>query len=260
MQLPIYQVDAFADTLFTGNPAAVCPLNSWLSDAQMQSIATENNLSETAFFVPEANHLHIRWFTPGAEVDLCGHATLATAHVLYTELGWDKSEIHFHCRKGTLRVQKTATGYAMDFPADTAIPTDIPVLVEQALGVRPLAFFHGSDDYLAILENEEQVQNLQPDFRLVGKLKARGLLVSAIGDQHDFVSRGFFPQVGIDEDPVTGSAHTLLTPYWAQRLGKNKLQARQISARGGTLSCTLQNDRVILEGTAQTYLKGTIYI
>ena len=260
MQLPIYQVDAFADILFAGNPAAVVPLNSWLADAQMQSIAIENNLSETAFFVPAADHLHIRWFTPGAEVDLCGHATLATAHVLYTELGWDKPVIRFHCRKGALRVEKTNTGYAMDFPADTAKPTDMSALVERALGIRPLAFFRGSDDYLAILENEEQVQNLQPDFRLVAQLEARGLLVSAPGDQHDFISRGFFPRVGIDEDPVTGSAHTLLPPYWAQRLGKTTLSARQISARGGEITCALEKDRVILEGTAQTYLKGTIYI
>ena len=260
MQLPIYQVDAFASALFSGNPAAVCPLQSWLPDYVMQAIAAENNLSETAFFVPNESGYHLRWFTPAAEVDFCGHATLATAHVLFSELDFQNEEILFTTRVGILKVKNTQKGYAMDFPADPPKMAEMPPHIVQALGLKPSGFYRGTDDFLAILEHEEQVMNLQPDFTLINQLPARGLVVTAPGKNHDFISRGFFPQVGINEDPVTGSAHTMLLPFWSNRLDKKRLTARQGGNRQGELIGTLMEDRVVLEGPATTYLKGQIFL
>jgi len=255
----LYQVDAFTNRLFGGNPAAVCPLDSWITDELMQQIAAENNLSETAFFVirPDGDY-DLRWFTPAAEVDLCGHATLATAHVLFRHLGNSKEQIGFHTRSGLLTVRRDGEGYLMDFPADRIELVQAPVILVEALGAEPLEVWKGREDYLAVLPTEADVAALRPDFRKLMALGGRGVLATAPGDNHDFVSRCFFPAYGIDEDPVTGSAHTTLTPYWANRLGKPELRARQISARGGEVGCRLLGNRVELTGQAVTYMIGEV--
>lgn len=264
MQLKIYQADAFTTRLFGGNPAAVVPLkDQWLSDEVMQAIALENNLSETAFYKSnkDGKGYDLRWFTPAAEVDLCGHATLATAHILYEREGYSADEVSFHTRSGELIVKKTAEGYAMDFPTDRLIESndDIPQL--EKMGINILSAYAGREDLIIQLETEEMVRNFQPDISIIKKLTdRRGLLVTAKGEAVDFVSRCFFPLYGIDEDPVTGSAHTTLTPFWAKELGKNNLSARQISARGGELVCQLKGDRTILNGNAVTYMEGVISI
>lgn len=263
MQLPIFQVDAFTERVFGGNPAAVVPLREWLDEATMQSIAAENNLAETAFFVPttKAGHFGLRWFTPVKEVRLCGHATLATAHILYERLGFAGQTITFETQKaGALRVERTTEGYRMDFPADRPRPVDPPAPIQLALGLTPVETLLGEDDLLVIVEQEEYVEQLQPDMNNLRLIEGRGVIVSAPGSSVDFVSRCFFPNYGIDEDPVTGSAHTLLTPYWAHRLQKNTLTAIQASARRGHLRCTLAEERVLLEGQAVTYLVGEIEV
>lgn len=260
MQLPIYQVDAFADKVFQGNPAAVVPLTTWLETSQMQAIAAENNLSETAFFLPLKAGYQLRWFTPKKEVRLCGHATLAAAHVLFRHLGFKGEIIQFHTASGPLLVRQVNGGYQLDFPADQPVEIPLPPLLEAALQVKPDACFQGLDDLLVLLPDEQAIRALQPDFSLIAQLPVRGVLATAPGEQVDFVSRCFFPQYGINEDPVTGSAHTLLTPYWAKRLQKNTLTAQQLSDRGGTLKCTLQQDRVLLQGSAITYLTGIIHL
>ncbi len=261
MKLKLFQVDAFASKPFEGNPAAVIPLESWLPDDLMQNIGMENNLAETAFFVREGDVFRLRWFTPAIEVDLCGHATLGTAHVLFNHLSWSQDAIAFQTRSGLLTVTRSGNGYAMDFPADrlVKVPAPPPQLTE-GLGIEPVEVFQGREDYLAILETEDQIRALQPDFRTISKLGGRGLIASAPGKNCDFVSRCFFPQAGIDEDPVTGSAHTTLTPYWAERLGKNHLSARQLSRREGAVGCTLEGQRVILQGQAVTVIEGTLYL
>jgi PhzF family phenazine biosynthesis protein len=256
----IFQVDAFTDQLFAGNPAAVVPLESWLADDTMQAIAAENNLAETAFIVPAADSYHLRWFTPGIEVDLCGHATLATAHVLFEHLGYEEQQIIFHTRSGPLYVIRSERGYRMDFPADQAEITAPPEALVRALGQVPLEVLRGKDDYLAVFPDERTILGLRPDFRALMELEGRGVITSAPADYVDFVSRCFFPKAGIDEDPVTGSAHTVMTPYWAGKLGKTTLEAKQISRRGGTLLCTLEGQRVLLEGGAVTYLQGSFKI
>lgn len=256
----LYQVDAFTDKLFGGNPAAIVPLESWLADDVMQRIAAENNLSETAFFVPVAGGYHLRWFTPGIEVDLCGHATLATAHVLFEHLGFSGQQLTFMSRSGPLYVVRAEKGYRMDFPADFAETVSPPEVLVKALGVLPLEVRRGKEDYLVIYPDESTVAGLEPDFRVLMELEGRGVVTTAPGYYLDFVSRCFFPNAGIDEDPVTGSAHTLMTPYWAEKLQKKTLQARQISKRGGDLTCTLEGDRVFLEGEAVSYLEGTFKI
>jgi PhzF family phenazine biosynthesis protein len=259
--LDIYQVDAFTSQLFSGNPAAVVPLKEWLPEARMQEIALENNLSETAFFVPSGKDSSIRWFTPTAEVDLCGHATLATAHVLWSELGFKRERLVFDSRSGKLVVEKVEKGYQLDFPADEPrMVTHAPPALFKGLGIIPDKILKGKDDYLVILENEEAVRSLLPDFRELAALGGRGLIVSAPGTDSDIVSRCFYPSVGVDEDPVTGSAHTTLTPYWSKQLGKDRLYARQISARGGELVCTMARERVLIEGKAVTYMKGEIIL
>lgn len=260
MKIPIYQIDAFTGELFRGNPAAVCPLSEWLPDETMQAIAAENNLSETAFFVPKGKGYHLRWFTPAIEVDLCGHATLATAHVLFHHLGYSEPIIRFHCQSGLLSVSREDGHYIMDFPADILEPTPAPGLLKEALQATPREVFIGREDFLVVLGSEAEVAALSPDFRLLRQLKGRGVIATAPGESVDFVSRCFFPNAGIDEDPVTGSAHTTMAPYWAGRLGKQELLARQISRRGGEVRCTMLGERVALAGRAVTYMEGVVWV
>jgi len=257
--LPIYQIDAFTDEVFAGNPAAVAPLKEWLSDEAMQAIAMENNLSETAFFVPEGEGFRLRWFTPAAEVELCGHATLASAHLLFSELGYDKEAIAFETRSGRLTVERRSEGYAMDFPATAAQSHEpVPDLAE-ALGGAPQALLVGSYA-MAVFETADEVAGLAPNFEAISKLDWWGVIATAPGDDYDFVSRFFAPAKSVPEDPVTGSAHCMAAPYWAERLGRNDLKARQISKRGGEVGCLVKGDRVELTGKAVLFLKGEIYL
>jgi PhzF family phenazine biosynthesis protein len=261
MTLPIYQVDAFTDTLFGGNPAAVCPLQEWLPAETMLQIAKENNLAETAFFIPMGEDYGLRWFTPELEIDLCGHATLATAHIIFTELGESRSLIRFHTQKaGILTVSRDAGMYTLDFPSRVPEPCPIPECLLEALGgPQPKAILK-SRDYFLVYETEAEVAALQPDFNALNKIDAIGFIATAKGAHSDFISRFFAPQVGINEDPVTGSAHCNLIPYWAEKLGKNQLHAFQISERRGELWCELKGDRVLMSGKAVTYLKGEIFV
>jgi len=259
MKLRQYQVDAFSDRLFGGNPAAIVPLDSWLPDELMQSIATENNLSETAFFVPTGNGFHLRWFTPAAEVKLCGHATLATAHVIFDHLGYSEDCITFETLSGELRVEKRGELLSMDFPATPPSPCATPDILAQALGREPVEVL-AEDDYLVVLESEADVLSISPDYTLLSRLDLRGVIVTAPSEQYDFVSRFFAPKYGIPEDPVTGSAHCILTPYWAGKLGKSTLRARQVSARGGDIICELSGERVFLSGSAVTFIEAEIWL
>ncbi len=263
MKIPIYQVDAFAERLFEGNPAAVVPLPSWLDDELLQAIAAENNLSETAFVVAGQGHWELRWFTPRAEVDLCGHATLATAHVLFNHLGCPPGRIEFHTRSGRLHVEQASAGLRLDFPAIVPVPLPMHSAAAegllQGLGAKPEQLL-AAPDYIAVFADQASVASLEPDFARLAGLDRRGVIATAPGDHHDFASRCFYPKLGVNEDPVTGSAHCKLTPYWAERLGRSDLQARQISARGGTLVCQLRGDRVWLIGQAVDYLQGEIKI
>ena len=261
MEISLYQIDAFANQLFGGNPAAVCPLDDWLPDSLMLKIANENNLSETAFFVSQGTDFQIRWFTPAIEVDLCGHATLATAHLIFSELGSSQERINFHSKSGPLSVAKKDNNYIMNFPTDSLKKIDnIPKVLLEGLGILPTELYKGKDDYLAILPSEKNIIDLKPNFTKIAQLDARGLIVSARGLETDFVSRCFYPAAGINEDPVTGSAHTTMTPYWAKKLNKKLLTALQLSERGGQVQCEFLDDRVNLGGTAVTYLKGKIYL
>lgn len=257
MKLKQYQVDAFTDKVFGGNPAAVVPLAAWLEDSLLQAIAEENNLSETAFFVPAANGFELRWFTPVKEVDLCGHATLATAHVLFKVLGYSQPVIRFATRSGDLFVKKKGTRLEMDFPACPPTLCAIPETLAQALGQRPIEVL-AADDYLALFDSEEAVRAITPDHALLAKLDLRGVIVTAPGREVDFVSRFFAPKFGIPEDPVTGSAHCMLAPYWAGKLGKNMLTARQVSKRGGKITCEVQAERVLLAGSAVLFMEAEI--
>lgn len=261
MKLPIYQVDAFTAQLFGGNPAAIIPLNEWLPAPEMQKIAIENNLAETAFFITQGDHFELRWFTPEFEIDLCGHATLATAHILFTELGYEKEIIHFHTQKaGTLTVSKADDLYTLDFPSRPVVNCKVPDgLIEAIGGKQPIATL-SARDYLLVYETEADVLSLKPDFSVLAKIDPMGVIVTAKGDNSDFVSRFFIPAAGINEDPVTGSTHCNLIPYWAEKLGKNKLHTFQVSTRRGELWCELKGDRVLMSGKAITYLKGEIYI
>lgn len=260
---PLYQVDAFTDQLFSGNPAAVVPVPEFPDDKLMQHIAAENNLSETAFVVIRGRgKFDIRWFTPKMEVRLCGHATLASAHILYHSGGQNLEKMRFKTKEaGTITVTPNEDGsYSMDFPVDTPKKTRAPKGLKGILGgLSPVEVHAGTDDLLVVLKNQKQVESLKPNMPMLAALKKyRGLLVTAPGKKHDFVSRGFFPAYGIDEDPVTGSAHTVLTPFWAKKLGKKKMTARQISERGGDLLCQLKGKKVRLTGNAVTYLSGQI--
>jgi len=262
---PLYQVDAFTEHLFSGNPAAVVPVPEFPKEELMQHIAAENNLSETAFVVIRGRgKFDIRWFTPTMEVRLCGHATLASAHILYHSGGQSQEKMRFKTREaGTITVSPNEDGsYSMDFPVDTPVKVRPPKGLKGILGgVSPVEVHAGTDDLLVVLKSQQQVESLKPNLPMLAALKKyRGLLVTAPGKKHDFVSRGFFPAYGIDEDPVTGSAHTVLTPYWARKLGKKKLTARQVSARGGELLCQLKGKKVRLTGWAVTYLSGQVLL
>ncbi|OZV69050.1 PhzF family phenazine biosynthesis protein [Winogradskyella aurantia] len=255
----IYQVDAFTKSLFGGNPAAVCPLDKWLSDDLLQNIALENNLSETAFYVKDGAKYHIRWFTPEVEVDLCGHATLATAYVLFNEEDHIGDTIQLYSkRSGELTVTKHGDWLTLNFPTDQLKEIVLTDALWSGFNIRPKAVLKGKTDYLFVFEDENEIKNLNPDFIEIGKLDCRGIIVTAKGSEVDFVSRFFTPQCGINEDPVTGSAHTTLTPYWAKELNKLELTAKQISAREGYLKCKLVNTRVEISGHARLYMVGKI--
>ncbi len=259
MKLPIYQIDAFTNQLFEGNPAAVIPLQEWLDDDTLSKIAAENNLAETSFFVPTENGFHIRWFTPSVEVDLCGHATIAAAHVIFNYLDYTGDEIIFDSRSGPLTVHKKDSWLTLDFPVDhfqIAVPP--PALVEGVKSGTVLEVFKGKFDYMVVMDSEEEVQDLEIDIIVLSTIPTRGIIIT--GKDVDFVSRYFAPQSGIDEDPVTGSAHTTLTPYWAEKLEKSTLDAKQISKRGGFLRCELVGERVKISGESKLYLTGEIEI
>jgi PhzF family phenazine biosynthesis protein len=259
MKIPLYQVDAFTSKVFSGNPAAVCLLESWPEDRLLQAVAAENNLSETAFLLPKGDIVELRWFTPVIEVTLCGHATLASAFVLFHLRGWPRPEIKFQTRKSSaLTVTRSGPLLVMNFPARPPHPIEMPSWLEGALGARVEKAFGSTEDLLAVLRDESTVRQLKPDMAAIMKSGDRGIIVTARGTRSDFVSRFFAPQVGIPEDPVTGSAHCVLTPYWADVLGKHELHAYQVSARGGELFCREKGPRVEIAGGAALYLEGTI--
>jgi PhzF family phenazine biosynthesis protein len=257
MELTLYQIDAFTDQVFKGNPAAVCPLDDWLTDTDLQAIAAENNLSETAFYVPAEAGFHLRWFTPTAEVDLCGHATLAAAFVIFNLSDYADETVKFETRSGELAVTKSDDLLVMDFPSQPGKPCATPPLLVEGLGKTPVEVL-SSEDYMAVFDNEEDVIGLKPNFDALGKLDLRGVMVTAKGKDVDFVSRFFAPRHGINEDPVTGSAHCALTPYWAGKLSKTKLSAKQVSKRTGYIACELKGNRVSLSGKAVKYMEGKI--
>ncbi len=260
MKIPIYQIDAFAENIFSGNPAAVCPLGKWPDDLLLQNIAAENNLSETAFLVTKKENIEIRWFTPVAEVELCGHATLASAHVLFNHLNFAEATIHFHSKhSGPLTVTKKGDTLELNFPADHPEPALPPKGLIQAIGKNPLEIWKGKKDYLLYYGSQEDIEEIQPDFTSLKTVQARGIIVTAAGYDCDFVSRFFAPAVGVNEDPVTGSAHTTLTPFWAHRLNQLSFDAIQLSERGGFLHCQLFGERVLISGKARTYMVGDIF-
>jgi len=261
MQIPLYQVDAFTAQLFSGNPAAVCLLETWVDDRRLQAVAAENNLSETAFLVRSHDGFELRWFTPVTEVKLCGHATLASAFVLFNCCGWPEEAIHFETREsGQLVVARKGRLLEMDFPAWPPRAQELPEGIAEALPVRPREVLGSQEDLLVVLEDEQSVRELTPDFTALARIESRGIIVTARGNKADFVSRFFAPSVGIPEDPVTGSAHCVLVPYWARELGKRELHALQVSERGGELFCTDRGDRVRIAGEAVLYLEGTIKV
>jgi PhzF family phenazine biosynthesis protein len=261
MKYPIYQVDAFADKIFAGNPAAVCPLDKWLPDEQMQQLGMENNLAETAFFVKQDDgSYHIRWFTPTVEVALCGHATLASAYVLFNELGYKEDVIRFQSKSGELSVSRNGDMITLVFPANAPEPVEPPAGLLEGLKTSSSKVYFGAWDYMVVLDSQEEVENLDPDFLTLAKVKSRGVIATARGDETDFVSRCFFPQSGINEDPVTGSSHTITTAYWSKELGKAKLTAKQLSERGGSLLCELKGDRVLMSGKGKLYMKGEYFL
>ena len=258
MNIPFYHVDAFPGQGLSGNPAGVCVLADWLPDAALQSIAAENNLAETAFFVLRESPFDLRWFTPTIEVDLCGHATLASAHVIFQHLGYRPSAIRFQTRSGELTVTRNEDLLVLDFPSRPAAACAAPPELIEGLGAPP-RFTAKARDYLAVFDSEELVRNLKPDMEVLARLDALGIIVTAPGASSDFVSRFFAPRAGIPEDPVTGSAHCTLIPYWAERLKRDKLRAIQVSARGGELFCENRGERVWIAGRAVTYLSGFIH-
>jgi PhzF family phenazine biosynthesis protein len=257
--IPYYQVDAFTDHVFGGNPAGVCLLESWLPDRVLQQIARENNLSETAFVVRRGNEFELRWMTPTMEIDLCGHATLAPAFVIFTELGFSEPEVRFHTKTGVLSAARDGDRIVLDFPAWKPTPCDIPALLVEALGWIPREL-HRTRDYLAVFSNEDEIRSLKPDLVKLAQLDCLGVICTAPGKDSDFVSRFFAPGAGIPEDPVTGSAHSTLTPYWANRLGKSKLHARQLSARRGELWLEDRGERVGIGGRCALYKRAQIEI
>lgn len=263
MKIPIYQVDAFADELFKGNPAAICPIPEWLPEETMQNMGLENNLSETAFIVKEGEDYRIRWFTPLAEVKLCGHATLASAHVIFNHLNHKGNNITFQSKSGPLYVSRKENGLiTLDFPNNNPEQiTDIPAGMLEGLGVdSSCPVFKTSFDYMVVLPSQSAVEALMPDFKLLSRSPGRGIIATARGNDADFVSRCFYPQTGVDEDPVTGSAHTIMTPYWAAQLNKTKMKAIQLSKRGGHLEVELVGNRVLMSGKAITYMVGEVIV
>jgi PhzF family phenazine biosynthesis protein len=259
MKLNIFQVDAFTSVPFGGNPAAVVPLDAWLPDETMQSIALENNLSETAFFIRQGDDYGLRWFTPTFEIDLCGHATLATAHVIFELLDSKQSVLSFETKSGRLTVERAGGRLVLDFPSRPAEPAEAPAGLFEAIGRVPREV-RRSRDYMLIYDNEEDIRSIAPDFSALAKIRAHAVIVTAPGETSDFVSRFFAPDAGINEDPVTGSSHCNLIPYWAEKLGKTEMFARQLSARGGELFCEFLGDRVKIGGHAVLYLEGEIYV
>jgi len=261
MRTPIFQLDAFTTRLFTGNPAAVMPMDGFLSDTMLQALAAENNLAETAFLVPEGGDYRLRWFTPTVEVPLCGHATLASAAVVMERLEPGRSQVMFHTQSGPLTVHRKEAGYVMDFPARLSQPCPVPPGLAEALGAAPVDIVVDAFNYLVLLENAEVVRNLNPDIAAVARLDRAGVIVTARGDSgYDFISRYFAPAKGIPEDPVTGGAHCALVPYWSRRLGKSAFRAFQASRRGGEITCRSVGDRVELEGACAFYMEGTVEI
>lgn len=262
---PIYQVDAFTDHVFRGNPAAVMPLKEWLPEETMQALAAENNLSETAFFVPEGDGYAIRWFTPVTEVPLCGHATLASSFVLFNQLGHKGNEIRFYSReRGTLVVRRGEDGMiVLDFPGSPIKPVVIPELMHRAIGMRPLetARVKGDEDFLVVVESAQAVRTMELSYPALYNMKAKGIVVTAEagpGDECDFVCRYFAPGWGLPEDPVTGSIHTFLVPFWSKRLGRSDLVSHQVSERGGVLRCRHLGDRVEMAGRGVLYMTGEV--
>jgi PhzF family phenazine biosynthesis protein len=261
MPQKLYQIDAFANEVFSGNPAAVCPLEQWLSDELMQKIAMENNLAETAFYVKQGNQYQLRWFTPTVEVDLCGHATLATAFVLFNHENHTGNTIDFYSpRSGILTVTKEGELLTLNFPTDQLEAIQLTDQLISGFNIKAQLAFKGKTDYMLVYDNEEEIKKIIPSFDVISELEARGIIVTAEGDKVDFVSRFFAPAAGVNEDPVTGSAHTSLIPYWSKRLGKTELTALQLSSRKGHLKCRYLNDRVEISGRGKLYLTGEIYL
>lgn len=259
--MKIFQVDAFAENVFSGNPAAIIPLDQWLDDQVMQSIAMENNLAETAFIIHQGEGFHIRWFTPTVEVDLCGHATLAAAHVLFTHVGYNADVVQFYSpRSGALNVYRRGELLILDFPADKTQQVSTTPEILAAFDLTPTELYKGKENLMCVFESEEQIMTIVPDLRAMTKAPAGGFIITAPGSQVDFVSRYFAPKAGIDEDPVTGSAHCMLIPYWAKRLGKADLSAIQLSKRRGLLACKDLGERVLISGKAKTYMIGDIFL
>lgn len=261
MKQKIYQIDAFTDKIFSGNPAAVCPLEMWLSNELMQEIAIENNLAETAFYVKHDNFYEIRWFTPAAEVELCGHATLASAFAIFNLENYQKQTIHFFSpQSGDLFVQKKGDLLTLNFPTDQIQQVEINDAMKSAFDIEPKIVFRGKTDYMFVFENEIQIKSIKPNLQNIAQLDAKGLIITAKGNEADFVSRFFAPQLKIDEDPVTGSAHTTLTPYWSKVLNKTEMEAIQLSERKGFLHCKYLGERVEISGKAKLYMIGEIFI
>jgi PhzF family phenazine biosynthesis protein len=259
MKLQIYQVDAFSKVPFHGNPAAVVPLDSWPADSVMQDIALENNLAETAFFVPNGNGFDLRWFTPTIEMDLCGHATLGGGYVIFELLGTTETILRFQTKSGELTVEKVGDKYVLDFPSRPGVAAEAPAGLIDAIGAEPKEILK-SRDYMLVYDTEDEIKEINPNFEALSKINTHAVIVTAKGDSSDFVSRFFAPEVGVNEDPVTGSAHCTLIPYWAEKLGKTELFARQVSSRGGELFCELRGDRVRIAGHAALYMRGEIYV
>lgn len=259
MKINVYQVDAFANKAFEGNPAAICPLEEWLPEQTMQAIAAENNLSETAFFVPKAESFELRWFTPATEVDLCGHATLAAAYVLFEELNFAGDSVQFNTKSGVLSVARDGEFLKMDFPAQPPTPFELPAQLVEAFGTTPSECLKFAD-IIAVFPSEEIVRDADPDMTLLEQLDCRGIIITSEASDYDFIARWFGPRTGITEDPVTGSAFTQLVPYWADRLGKTEFHAKQVSERGGEVRCELAGDRVLISGKAVLFMRGVIQV